>query len=90
MKKRLKEYENQLRSIPTEIKEEVENNNLMWEQRLQEQKSIYEEQYEHLRDEIEKKARQEEELLKRNKELLLQIDSLSNQINDLKAEKELE
>jgi len=90
MKKRLKEYERQLKSIPTEIKEEVENNNVKWEQKLQEQKSIYEEQYENLKSEIEKKTKQEEELLKRNKELLLQIDTLSNQINDMKAERELD
>jgi len=90
MKKRLKDYEKQLKSIPIEIKEEILNNDMKWEQMLTEQKNIYEEQYEQLRDEIDKKTKQEEELVRRNNELLLQIDTLSCQINDLKAERELD
>jgi len=90
MKKRLKDYEKQLKSIPIEIKEEILNNDMKWEQMLTEQKNIYEEQYEQLQDEIDKKTKQEEELVRRNNELLLQIDTLSCQINDLKAERELE
>lgn len=90
MKKRLKDYEKQLKSIPIEIKEEILNNDMKWEQMLTEQKNIYEEQYEQLQDEIDKKTKQEEELVRRNNELLLQIDTLSCQINDLKAERELD
>ncbi|ORX82105.1 hypothetical protein BCR32DRAFT_292867 [Anaeromyces robustus] len=90
MKKRLKEYEKQLKTIPTEIKEEIENNDLKWEQKVKEQKDFYEEQFMQLQEEIEKKSREEDELIRRNKELLIQIEALSSQINDLKAERDLD
>jgi len=90
MIKRLKEYEIQLKTIPTEIKEEVGNNNLKWEQILKEQKEIYEEQYKQLQEDIAKKNKKEEELNKRNNELLIQIEILSNQINEIKADQDYE
>jgi len=90
MKKKLLEYEEQLKSVPVEMKEEISNNDLKWKQILKEQKEIYEEQYAQLQEEIIKKNKEGEELIKRNNELLNQIESLTNQLNDLKAERDLE
>jgi len=89
MKKKILEYEEQLKSVPF-MKEEINNNDLKWKQILKEQKEIYEEQYAQLQEEIIKKNKEEEELVKRNNELLIQIESLTNQLNDLKAERDLE
>jgi len=90
MKKRLKEYESQLKTIPIENKDELKNNDLKWQSILKEQEDLFKEKFEELQDEIIKKNKEEEELVKRNNELLIQIENLSNQINDMKAERELE